>query len=147
MPSICLGSREGKVSRWCRGGARTQTSSCSSSGVSCRERDSEGTQTSACSARLGMVIVTERWGGMRYAEKEPRTQTSSCSSSGVSCRERDSEGTQRSAYSARLGMVAVMERWRQKRNPDECSAFVWVHGKGRGTRKCRGGVEKEPGPR
>src|SRR5271156_195826 len=36
---------------------------------------------------------------------------------------------------------------RQKNNPDECLAFAWVHGKGGGIGKCRGGAEREPGPR
>ena len=58
---------------------------------------------------------------------------------------------QTSAYRARLGMVAVTERWKdrdkQKKNPDECRAFVWVHGEARGIKERRGGAEGEPGPR
>ena len=58
---------------------------------------------------------------------------------------------QTSAYRARLGIVAVTERWKdrdkQKKNPDKCSEFIWVHGEGRGIKERRGGAEGEPGPR
>ena len=86
---------------------------------------------SAYRARLGMVVVTERW---KDRDKQKKTQTNAQHSSGFTgkCRGgvekepgprralvarmgflegRDSEGTQTSTTSARLGMVAVMERW------------------------------------
>ena len=40
------------------------------------ERDSEGTQTSAYRARLGMVAATERWKDQVETEKEPRRMLS-----------------------------------------------------------------------
>ena len=45
----------------------------------------------------------------------------------------------------------MTERWKdrdkQKKNPDECSAFIWVHGEARAIKERRGGAEGEPGPR
>ena len=62
------------------------------------------------------------------------------------------------AKEPRRALIALVWGWlrqqrggrtelRQKKNPGECWAFAWVHGKGRGIGKCRRGVGREPDPR